>query len=576
MENGYVELVHGYSHWVSVILSIPATVYDFHPLQILSATNYLSHIAYPFALYLISYKITKDPKISLVPAFVGPWIFLLGNLNLTTLENTPLVFSIFTWMIYVALEYYQPSSLWFKDLSVKSYILSFAIIFLSPLTYTFGKGGRIIPPNLFIFLSLILPVILIAIYFILNRNRPNRIAILAVFVFPLALAAIAHPYVGTMVVFFLGCFLFALSVPDKHMRKLRIISIILPVISFLIFLVANVTDNFALTRWLFGDVFKGMVVDISVQQKWFRFLDEGPALAVYLFFISFCLICVLGSRKHVSLAFVSGTILFVTFLPEGLLWRAVAYLNPLAAVMLSYLLLFLFDVLRRMGSKVQMTSFLRRFRPAMDRLKEYHLTPKSFYVLAMLLLILPNVYSVRTEYFENFARSVGEGYNSWARTYDIDASFWIYNNFRNESVLIISDPATMFFLGCITGKDTLMIEYAEYYTWEYTNETWILMQQLKQTVFLWLGKDGSYERIQEFTASAHKQFENYGKVFLIVSPRTYYWLYENQIFPITVKTFPVDSLRVVLYLDRDPDFKLVHKINKTVFIYELKLPEKEK
>ena len=574
INEGYVELVRGYSHWISVIISPVAIIYDFHPLEILSATNYICHIIYPFALYLITYVLTQDVIISLVPTFLGPWIFLLGNLNLTTLENTPLVFFIFVWMIYIALDYYHKKPLIVKDIDLKSFLLSSLIIILSPITYVIGKGGRVIPPNYFVLLSLLIPIIIIFIYYKLNKINRGRIELLLIFVFPLTLAAIAHPYLGSMVVVFLGCFFLSLYISNKHPKKLIIFSVLLLITPILISSIVNFTSNFVLTKWLVGNILQGTSLDINVQEKWLRFLSEGPELAVYLFFASIVLIITKGCRKYIPFVFISSLLLSVTFFPEGLFWRVVAYLNPLAAVMISYLLIFPLTILEKKVtkySKIVLNYQKKNFTISSNLLL---VATKLLFFAIILVLILPTAQSVRMQYFENFARYSGEGYNSWVYTYDVNTSFWFLNNFKNEEILIISDPATMFFIGTITSKDTLLFEYVEYYPSEYLPATWIHMEQLKK-VFFSLGVPGTNERMQD-VISKFSEYDyynylknNYSKIFFVVTPRTYSWLYENVTLPITVKNIAIDSSNIISRLDNDNDFNLVYEIVRSLYVYEL-------
>jgi hypothetical protein len=576
MNKGYIELVGGYANWISVILGILSAIYNFHPLQILSATNYISHIVYPFALYLISYKITKDEKISLIPAFVGPWIILEGSLNLTELTNTPLTFHIFTWMLYIALNYYDSSSLSLRGLSVRSFLLPLLIILLSPITYILGRGGRVIAPPYAVFLSLILPMILLVIYYTLNRNCEPRIKTLVIFIFPLTLVAIAHPFLGIMVIFFLACFLLTLSISPRHLRKLRISTLtLLAIVLILIVSQVNFSSNLILSRLLFGDLLSGGGADINIQQKWLIFLWQGPEVAVFLYFLSVILISVFGDRKFIPFAFTSSVILFVTLSPEGSFYRVAAYLNPLAAIMLSYLLLLPVNMIERKEKKEPFSNIMPTIRQKCSSIKfrGHTLKPKTLYVITVLVLILPSIQVARKKYVENFLDNSGEGYWSYIQTYDVEFSLWIRDNFRNERILIISDPATMFYLGSLTGKETLMTEYIYFLQHEYSNETWIRMEQLKQKVFLSSREEDPSNAIHEILSSTSTPFEtNYNRVFLVITPRTYSWLYKNSTFPIVAKLSTLDST-IFSKFNNNKFFNFIYRVPKALYVYEIKLQE---
>jgi hypothetical protein len=186
---------------------------------------------------------------------------------------------------------------------------------------------------------------------------------------------------------------------------------------------------------------------------------------------------------------------------------------------------------------------------------------------------------MRMQYFESFAKYSGEGYNSWVYTYDVNASFWFLNNFKNERILIISDPATMFFIGTITGKDTLIFEYVEYYPSEYPPATWIHMGQLKQKIFFSLGESGTNERMQDLLSNFSGYYyynylkKSFSKIFFVITPRTYSWLYENVTLPITVRNIAIDSSDIISRVDNDNDFSLVYETGRLLYIYELKTLE---
>lgn len=600
IDSGYVELVRGYSSLLSPIHSVSAIIYDLHPLEVLSTTTYLSHIIFPFALYLLCYKITKDSLVSLIPAVIGPWVFLGGSINLTALENTNLLFLIFAWMLYVGLDRRLsfPSSR--EVFSKPLFPLAFAIVFLSPVTYFVGKGGRIIPPVYFIFLSIFLPAILIGVYYALSINHPRRIESLLTFVIPFMLMNILHPYLGPLVIFFLVCFFYASSASEgqRMQEMLRWIPVILTsVVLVLVIFQISGPDNFLLSRLVIGDVLKGTGLNVNVQQKWDILVGEGPAFAFYLFVIAVLLVGIFGHKKYVPFALTSSVVLFFAFLPEGNLWRSQSYLNPLAAIVLTYSLIVIWGLVelhtKNLRNRIYASPIFNqskhhttlgiirhsteRVTMKLQRLKRIKYLPKLILVALTIIVLLPIVQIPRAEYFRNALASSGEGYYSHFQTYDIAASFWILDNFRTESVLVISDPATMYFVGSLTTKDTLMTQYIDpYYPWEYGGETWNYMEHLKQSVFSSLGKEDSYKRVQEVAGIIYPEIENYGKILFVITPHTYYWLYENLTFPTRVKSIPIDfQARTLLRnLENDDDFSLIFQIDRLVYIYELKPPEK--
>jgi len=600
IESGYVELVRGYSSLLSPIQSVSAIVYDMHPLEVLSTTTYLAHIIFPFALYLLCYKITKDSLVSLIPAFIGPWFFLGGSMNLTALENTNLLFQIFTWLLYVGLDRRFSFPLSRRVLSKPLFLVSLAIIFLSPITYLVGKGGRIIPPVYFVFLSIFMPSILIGVYYALSTNNPRRIGSLLTYVIPFMLINIIHPYLGPLVILFLACFFSASYISERHEfpGKLRIITIALTsVVLVLVFFQISGPDNFLLSKFLIGDALKGTGLNVNVQQKWDILVGEGPAFAFYLFIIAVFLIGIFGHRKYLPFAFTSSIILFFSFLPEGNLWRSQSYLNPLAAIVLTYSFTVIWRLAeahtKHLRSRISgspifhqsrqhttlgiLSQTIERVSMKLQRLKKINYLPKLVLVALTIIVLLPVVQIPREEYFKNALATSGEGYYSHFQTYDITASFWILDNFRTESVLVISDPATMYFVGSLTTKDTLMTQYIDpYYPWEYGSETWNYMEHLKQSVFISLGKEDSYTRVQEVAGIIYPEVESYSKILFVITPHTYYWLYENLTFPTRVKSIPIDFCARTLLrnLESDNNFGLVSQIDRLVYIYELKPPEK--
>jgi hypothetical protein len=572
---------------LSPIQSLSAIIYNIHPLQVLSSTNYLQHILFSFSLYLVSYKMTKDSIISLFPAFIGPWFFLGGNAGLTAMENTPLIFLIFPWILYAGLDRFIKFPISSMKFSKSTFLLVFPIIFLSPITYLVGKGGSVIPPAYFVFLSIFLPIILMGIFYIINFRNRRRIGFLVTFVVPFMLIAILHPYIGTLAVFFLTCFFFAFSVDSARMLKiLRIASVIFTAISLLLIVLGiNGSSNFILSKFFFpNSIISGTASDLTVQQKWSTFLEFGPAIFVYIFLGLTFLISIFGNKKYIPFVFASSIMLLLTFSPESNFWRSEMFLNPLAAIIIAYAFVVLWKLIngdfQRFYNKVSL-NIVEGLRSKLDRLKKRWTLPrfqKIFFIFLILVVLLPIAMASRNQYFYNVDFKVaGEGYFSYAQTYDVNCSFWILDNFENEKVLIISDPGTMYFVGSLTAKDTLMV-YSDPFPWSvYLNETWDYMDKLKSDVFLLLGENGSYGRIQNAVLSMYPQTQNkiysqlqdYDKVLLVITPHTYYWLYENNIFPTRVKILPINDVPVLDALNNDTDFNLVHQEANFLYVYEL-------
>jgi len=601
IETNYVELVRGYSSLLSPIHSVSAIIYDLHPLEVLSATAYISHIVFPFALYLLCYKITKDPLLSLIPAFIGPWFFLGGSMNLTALENTNLLFHIFTWLLYVGMDRRSPFPVSREVFSKPLFFLSVAIVFLSPVTYFVGNGGRVIPPVYFVFLSIFLPTILIGVYYAFSRKHLRRIESLLTFVIPFMLINIIHPYLGPLAIVLLLCFFWASSLSEKQrsLRMLRIVTVLLAsVVLVLVFFQISGPSNFFLSRFVFGDSLKGTGLDVNVQQKWDILTGEGPAFAFYLFVIAVLLIAIFGQRKYIPFVLTSSVTLFLVFLPEGNFWRTRSYLNPLAAIVLTYSFTVIWGLVELHTKNLRNRIYgapifdqskhhttlgiirlsTERISTKLQRLRKIKYLLKLALVALTIIILLPLVQTPREEYFRNALASSGEGYYAHFQTYDITASFWIQENFKNESVLVISDPATMYFVGSLTTKDTLMTKYIDpYYPWEYGSETWNYMEHLKQSVFSSLGKQDSYKRVQEVAGIIYPDVKNYSKILFVITPHTYYWLYENLTFPTRVKSTPIDFCARTLLrnLENDDDFSLIFQTDRLVYIYELKLPEKQ-
>ena len=195
---------------------------------------------------------------------------------------------------------------------------------------------------------------------------------------------------------------------------------------------------------------------------------------------------------------------------------------------------------------------------------------KLLCVVAILLVLIPIFQTPRKSYFAYWVSVSGEGYHSHIQTYEVAASFWILDNFRDEEVLIISDPATSYWLGSLTAKDTLMTEYIDpFMPSEYSNETWTRMEELKQ-IFFRFGETGSYQRLLNLSSTVYPGASSYyTEILLVLSPHTYYWLYEDQLFPTKVKIRPIDSLAVVSAVDADGDFSLIYELDKLVYIHKL-------
>lgn len=571
INNGTIDLVHGYSHILSPIQSLSAILYDLHPLQILSATPYLMHIIFPFIIYLLSYKLSKDPVISLIPAFVSPWFFLGGSNTLTTLENTNMLFFMFPMVLYACLDRKSPFPS--GKLSESWLIVALAIIFLSPLTYLLGKGGSVIPGQYFIFLSIFLPAILIGLYLFVNRRINRRISLLFTIIVNFMLMQVLHPYLGTLLVFFsMGFFFAAYASGSRKVKSLRILSVALIIATFTMILIGlNGPTNFIFTQGIFGiSNLQGTASDLTIQQKWSTFLDFGPAIMVYIFLFLSLGISVFGKREYLSFAFSSNLMLFFTFLPEGTLWRSEIFINPLAAILLSYGCYLLWIFLKGSSAKISSSFELstKRFLQRIRLIRTPSWVPKTFFAFLIIIILLPIVSSVKIDYYNNADFTVyGEGYFSYFQTYDVSCSFWILNHYRQDNILIISDPATMYYIGSLTAKDTLWTQYIDPFpTSIYPNSTWDYMSRLKDA-FINFSKN-NLNIIENLASKIYPNLSVYDKILIIVTPHTYYWLYENNIFPTRVRITSVNSTPVVNDLQSMAEFTLVYKQSEFVYVFQ--------
>jgi hypothetical protein len=574
INSGTMDLVHGYSAILSPVQSISAIVYNLHPFQILGATSYFSYIFFSFSIYLLSYKLTKDPVISLIPTFISPWFFLGGSGNLTTLENANMLFLIFPWVLYAGLDFVSPFPLGSRNFSKRSFTIALAIVFLSPVTYLLGRGGSVIAPTYFVFLSIFLPVILIATYYIVQRNNSRRIGCLFVFIIPFMLMEILHPYLGTLLVFFSVSFFIAASTHGcKTIKLLRIISVSLMVIPLLlVFFGINGINNFVFSSGIFGmNNLQGTASDLTVQQKWSTLLSFGPDVMVYLFVLLTIIVSIVGNKKYLPFAFASSIMLFITFLPDGNLWRSQGFINPLFSIIIAYCFMVVWnlvnnralaDYLHERLSRIE----LLKFPPIKIKFSTF---TKFFAVFIVLLFILPIAARPKIEYYNNNDfKNAGEGYFSFFQTYDLSVSFWILKNYENEKILIISDPATMYYVGSLTAKDTLWTQYIDPFpTSIYPNYTWAYMDRLKD-VFLALGGNESLYSLQSIAKTIYPNVADYHKIIVLVTPHTYYWLYENNTFPTRVKIADVDSTPIVNTLERNTFFSCVYQQANIVYAFQ--------
>jgi hypothetical protein len=573
INGGTMDLLHGYAAILSPVQSLSAIVYNIHPLQVLSTTPYFMYILFPFSIYLLSYKLTNDPVLSLVPTFIAPWAFLGGSANLTTLENANMLFLVFPWLLYAGLDSLSSFPQKLTKVSKPWLLVSIAIIFLSPITYLLGRGGSVIPPVAFVFLSIFLPVILISLYLLINRGDTYRLGILTLFILPFMLLEILHPYLGTLLVFFTFCFFWANSISkSKSLKLLRLLTVVLLVTPLvLVLLDVNGLNNFIFSSGIFGmNNLQGTASDLTIQQKWYTFLDFGPNLMVYLFIFLTVAISVFGQKKYLPFTFASTVMLFVTFLPDGNLWRSQGFINPLFAIMLGYGVIVLWTYLRKLVLGPLKRALIDHKSKIQN--KSYKIPgwlPKVLFVVIILAIFLPIVETPKINYYYNTDFSLsGEGYFSYFQTYDVQTSYWILNNYKTDDVLIISDPATMYYVGSLTAMKTLWTQYIDPFpTSIYPNSTWAYMDRLKNA-FLTLGENGSSISILNVASEIYQNPEN-RTILIIINSHTHYWLYQNNIFPTRIQPLSVNSIPIVTELNGNYNLSCVYQYRDSSFVFKV-------
>jgi hypothetical protein len=291
---------------------------------------------------------------------------------------------------------------------------------------------------------------------------------------------------------------------------------------------------------------------MDVQERWSTICNYGPSKVIYLMMISVLVSLFFQHKKFTPLMALVNLVIFMILLPEGTMYYWFIALNPLSLLCIITLLYHF--------NKVNLKFYIK--------FKRWSFKLSTGVIILILLFILPDAFITRLNYINNFTKNVGEGYFSYIQTYDIQASKVILTKYSNERVIILSDPGTMFFLGGLTGKDTLLTEYIYFIAEEYSNETWYHMDCLK-AIFK-LIEDQRFNNTLLFKyLSNQTQMESF-RVLIIITPRTYYWLYENVKFPVNVKPLDVSNLRIVQTIENMNNIFELSYSTRYLYIYEMR------
>jgi len=509
-----IDLYGGHLPLPTPLFSLITKIYDVHPLYIFNTGHYLSHILYPIFAFFLCYGISRNIYSSTLACFISSWAYLGSQF---TFENRTFIMLAAPFVFYM--ESLNQKRL--RHNSILHTLLFPLLIIVIPLLARPSIG--LLPRSLRV-IAAFLPML--SILSTLNQSKLWKFAPSSIASIPLSIFAVSHESEAPIVI--LIWILFSISSRMTRLSGHRLIillrAFIVAEILYILLVANNVltfkfSDHFIFSRYVFGDLFRGTELDITPQSRYSILCMHGPELIVHLFMTCLLVLALLGKPHVLPITFAGSSSLFLSLLPEGHFIRFYDFIGPLMSVPISLVLLdapSTLHLIDRIKIRIKDSKHLKI--PKLD------LNVKSLILLFFLVFMLfAPLQEPRLNYLRNISNKNPEGFASYLTTYETETAIWLSRNLKNQNIIIVSDPYTMFFFGNVLNTKTAMEKMIWIAEYEYPSDIILQMRNLKKQVFI----DTEPQKIHESITNLFGRDET---VVLIYSKRTSAWVSSNDMF----------------------------------------------
>jgi len=543
----------GHAHTIALLASVPAAIGNVHPLCIFHAVPYLIHLAYPLIVFTAVYSYAKDEISAAFVSFIAT--FLTINV-LNNFSGNAVLYLMLPYTIHF-LKHLEVKLQRYTKLSIVHLITLYIMLTIFNLILLMVKS-LIFIRNILFFILLGISMILILLFSTINALFNILAEYFLVLLYPVLFHEYNSLFYNIVVISIILCQFLLKNRRKKSLTKIRVIYLLYValVYSFIILQLYGLikfNDNFILSGIFFGEEFtkkyRNEWFDMNAVEKINYIRNNVPDVLLFLSAVS----AVLNPLIEISflpLSFGLITLLFVYFLPEGLLWRAKTYtvlffaLNSVLPFYISRYLKIKINI-NRIYSKRYLRMSFRTF---------------NIIILILVLVLFTDIFKPRLRFIEAQCNANYEHVFSQLLSHEAEAVFWIYHNVRHKWIkctwynqlkigslngqtslihdaLILSDPYTMFMLEGLTG----IPQAVSVRIWVDENEypSYVLkeFEEIKKNVFL-NGSDVAYFWI-------YSKWGYYSNIMIVFSERTYLWIERSNIFFVW---YPINLTKLLLPL----------------------------
>lgn len=576
-QGGVFELISGiHTPIIPLLIGISSLIFNAEPISIFWAESALNYLLFGFGIYLFSYQISKNLKISILTSFFGIWMLSTLFLKpLYTISMRTILAVIFPFILFLIQKEFLSKGI-FKKENLKDQIL-LLIYSISLFTLFFTFIVILNMKGFFVFL-LFVPLLILLLSRTLKENiRPVALILLIIVSF----YSLIHIWMAMLSLPILFAYILIYLLLKNYNKGYRVIGI------FFIFSLLFISLQ-KLKLLIFPDnffsniVYKGTIniQTFSFLSKYNQLIQYGPPIMIILFLIGLIFLIIKKDYTNWLIPATAMFGLFLYFFPENQFFRVTVFIIPFIAYTIALSIIIISKMLNE---------------------KKRNLLNLVYIALVMTIVILSLVI---TNYSWIQQKQNSEGFFSPDfEMYEYQTANWINENTPKEwpnenfpyeikvvgdprlrledtreikiplskDTLIISDPHTMWVLQGLTGRDQPIYQRGFVSEKEYAPEWIDLMQHLRSTIFLSGDSKKAYEEINKIK-------QNHKVILIVITPRTEEWIKtENRNHQFFSGILPrINNLEKFEIFNNPTYFTKVYSLEDKTYIFEVNAEEENK
>lgn len=327
----------------SILYSIPTLIFNLKidSLKLWWHSRFILYPLYSFGLYIFSYEISKNKKLSLIAVFIGTFIAYHKEGFMFLYHTSPktIVFLLFPLFLFFAHKIII-EKLKITEIENKKFIQLYILIFLFFIIELIFLmvSEKIISDFIGVILLLFLIMILVITKYLKNNERVIFFSIICM----ITVLLFFHIGNGFFASFFILLYLF-ISFFIKKQPTLSRFLIYSIVIFSLLFFILQMEGVIGFKKHLISVY--GTASSFSIEPLWKMINDIYPTTILSLFLIGAVFALFYNKDRYISLIFLVSIIFLIFFSPIKDMYRILIYLNPFIAFFCAYSLIECYDII---------------------------------------------------------------------------------------------------------------------------------------------------------------------------------------------------------------------------------------